>query len=194
MPREKQYNKAEVVERAMNAFWAHGYEKTSVNDLVNTTGLNRGSLYSAFDDKRKLFIESLRSYDKRYRSEFLEDIAGRNEPVDAIIALFEEAALNTGDKGKPAGCLLVNTALEVSPHDEEIRDLVQTSLNQVEEFFLQMIEKAKSTGVLSVSLPERQTSKSLLGLFLGLRVLTRSGAEKETLDTLTSQARVMLGI
>ncbi|MGI9452457.1 MAG: TetR/AcrR family transcriptional regulator, partial [Geminicoccaceae bacterium] len=52
MPWDKQYDEADVLDRAMAAFWANGYEATSINDLVAATGINRGSIYAAFEDKR----------------------------------------------------------------------------------------------------------------------------------------------
>ena len=74
MPWEKQYNETEVLERAMNAFWTHGYQATSMSDLVEATGINRGSIYAGFSDKRTLFIKALRYYDKHYRADFLDQI------------------------------------------------------------------------------------------------------------------------
>lgn len=192
MPWEKQYNQTEVVERAMHAFWAHGYEGTSVSDLVEATGINRGSLYSAFDGKRGLFVEALRHYDRRHRSGFLDKVGKRHSPLNAIVAVFEAAAAGVGKDGKPAGCLLVNTALELSPHDPEVGSLVQASFREVEKFFHRMIEDGKASGAFGASLDSGKTAKTLLSMFLGLRVLARSGADRNTRHTITSQARAML--
>ncbi len=192
MPWEKQYDQTDVVERAMHAFWARGYEGTSVADLVKATGINRGSLYTAFDGKRGLFVEALRHYDRRHRSDFLDKISRKHEPVESVIAVFDAAAAGIGKNGKPAGCLLVNTALELSPHDPEIGMLVQASFQEVEAFFGRMIENGKESGALSPSLTSAKTAKALLSLFLGLRVLARSGADQSTRETITSQARAML--
>ena len=52
MPWVRQFDESEVLEKAMRAFWAHGFEATSLRDLVDCTGLNRGSIYAAFGDKR----------------------------------------------------------------------------------------------------------------------------------------------
>ena len=63
MPRPKAYDATEVLERAMRAFWAHGYEGNFMSDLVDATGINRSSLYTAYADKHALFTESLRYFD-----------------------------------------------------------------------------------------------------------------------------------
>ena len=188
MPWEKQYKESEVLERAMRAFWAHGYEATSINDLVQATGINRGSLYAAYADKRALFIEALRHYDRHYRIGYLESFAETYGPREAILAVFDGAAKAAFDSSTPGGCLLVNTALELSPHDPEIQSFVQTSLADVETFFRTRIEAAQKEGTVSSDARPAELAKSLLGLFLGLRVLTRSNPDRSTLDAVTKQA------
>ena len=173
MSRAKEYNETDVTERAMQVFWANGYEKTSVNDLVKATGLNRGSLYSAFDGKRSLFLEALRRYDAQHRSKFLDSIAAKNSPDHAILALFEAAALNTGDKDKPSGCLLVNTALEMAPHDPEVAAAVGAALAQMEDFFRQMIRAGQEAGEIGGQIDADETAGALLALLAGMRVLAR---------------------
>jgi len=192
VPFEKQYNETEIVERAMRAFWAHGYEGTSIGDLVTATGINRGSLYSAYDGKRSLFIAALRHYDHIHRARFLENTTARFAPKEAIIAVFEAAAACVANNEQPGGCLQVNTALELSPHDPEIASLVQAGFNEVEAFFVSMIEDAQRNKTMRNSIEPKTTAKALLGLFLGLRVLARSNADKTTRDAVTSQVRMML--
>lgn len=192
MPWEKNYNEIEVLERAMRAFWAHGYEATSMSDLVAATGINRGSIYAAYKDKHTLFMQALRHYDKVHRLDHLEAISQQHAPKDAIIVAFEDAGKNVGQVGVPGGCLLVNTALELSPHDPEIRDFIDGCLLEVEGFFFSMIEAAKQEGTVNGSVDSRKTAQAFLGLFLGLRVLARSTPRKPVIDAITSQVRMML--
>lgn len=191
MPWEKRYDDSEVLERAMHAFWAHGYEATSVSDLVQATGLNRGSLYSAFSDKRDLFIAALRHYDRTERSAFLDRLSRDNGPREAIVAAFAAAASTRPDA--PAGCLLVNTALEVAPHDPTVRRLVNAALAEVEAFFHERIAEGRASGEIPATTDAAATAQALLGLFLGLRVLARSGAAQTARDAIVRQAEALLG-
>ena len=192
MPWDKQYNETEVIERAMHAFWARGYTGTSIGDLVEATGINRASLYAAFDSKRGLFISALRHYDRLHRRAFLARFSKEHAPKDAIIAVFEAAAAATRNDEKPPGCLLVNTAIELSPYDAEIAGLIQSSFDEVEGFFGDMIESALRDQTISRPISPGATAKALLGLFLGLRVLARSNADHTTKQAIIAQAKEML--
>ena len=192
MPWQKNYDETAVLERAMYSFWSKGYEATSMSNLVKATGVNRGSLYTAYPSKRALFLGTLRHYDQIYREEYLHRLSVEHDPLEAIITAFEDAAVIPADARTPAGCLLVNTALEMSPHEAEIRDFVNNSLQQVETFFRSRIEAAQREGSLAASLDARVTAQTLLGMFLGLRVLTRAGSSPATIKAITSQARMML--
>ncbi len=99
MPWEKSYNEIDVLERAMHAFWARGYEATSMEDLVAATGINRGSIYAAYTNKHALFMHALRHYDKIHRADHLARIAEQHAPKDAILAAFDD--LPTPGEGKP---------------------------------------------------------------------------------------------
>ncbi len=192
MPWQKRYDETEMVARAMRAFWARGYEATSVNDIVRVTGVNRGSLYAAFPDKRALFLEALRHYDEHHRDRFLRRLAAEHAPKDAIMAAFACAARGTGAGDEPAGCLLVNTALEVSPHDPEVAAFVTASFRALEDFFFDMVEGGKRGGTIRGAASSRATARALLGLFLGLRVLARGGGDEATLDAVTAQVGALL--
>lgn len=190
MPWEKSYQETDVLDGAMRAFWARGFEGTSVADLVAATGINRGSLYAAFTGKRGLFLRALDHYDDRHRARFLEGVAAEHPPREAIIEAFRRAAEPEDDV--PPGCLLVNTALEMSPHDPEIGAFVQARLRAVEDFFCDRIKAGRKDGSLRADLPPRTTAQGLLGLFLGLRVLCRAAPDREATTTIVRQAERML--
>lgn len=188
---QKQYSTAEFVGGAVQAFWARGYEGTSMNDLVTATGVGRGSIYSDFSGKRDIFLAALKQYDEIYRSRFLSAIGTKYAPKEAIVAAFAAAADTDGKIDGPKGCLLVNTAIELAPHDMEVSDLVKGSFDALEEFFLLQL-RAMGRPVAAHDSPDG-AAKTLLGLFLGLRVLTRSGAEVATRKAIVKQVEVMLG-
>jgi len=192
MPWDKRYDETDVLDRAMVAFWANGYEATSISDLVAATGINRGSIYAAFEDKRSLFVRALEHYDRQHRLAFLSRIAQENDPKSAILAVFDAVITAALGGAKPSGCLLVNTALELSEHDPEIARIVRDSLTEVEQFFSRMVTEGQAQGQLPDSLDPKQTGAALLALFLGLRVLSRSRPEPDLLAAVAEQASIQL--
>jgi len=195
MPWDKKYDETQVLERAARAFWARGYEATTMADLVAVTGINRGSIYSAFTDKRGLFRRALDHYDTKYRSDFLDHLARRHPPREAIIRAFALAADIREDSkdARPPGCLMVNTALELSPHDPEIAVAVRASLDGLKEFFAERMRAAVAADELRPDFAVGETVGRLFGLFMGLRVMARAGMPRADRETIVKQAEEMLG-
>jgi len=192
MPWEKQFDSDVALGKAMAAFWARGYETTSVQDLVDCMGINRGSLYAAFGDKRRLFLAALRRYDEQHRIAWVAGLAGAKTPRAAISAVFEDAiAAALGAKARD-GCLLVNTALELSPHDPEVAALIAQSLTEMEGFFRAKIKAGQAQGSIPGRVDGAAAAAALLGLLLGLRVLARSRPEERLLRAIARQAEALI--
>ena len=192
MPWEKQFDSDAVLDKAMQAFWARGYEATSMQDLVDCMGINRGSLYATFGDKRSLFIQALRRYDDRHREAWVATLAAKS-PRESILAAFDGAIAAVLDQGSRDGCLLVNTALELSPHDAEVAKIVARGLAEMEAFFRARIEAGQRAGEIPAAIDALETARALLGLFIGLRVLSRSRPEAALLRALRRQAEALIG-
>ncbi len=192
MPWEKQFDVDDALTAAMRAFWARGYEATSMQDLTACMGINRGSLYATFGDKRALFIQALRRYDAVHRQAWVSALAEEPSSKRAIMGAFEAVIASVLKDGARDGCLLVNTALELSPHDPEISEIVRASLAEMEGFFRRMVAKGQAAGEISANLKPVETARALLGLFVGLRVLSRSRPEKALLRSIARQAEALL--
>jgi len=193
MPWEKQFDVKETLTKAMEAFWSRGFVATSMQDLVDTMGINRASIYSTYGDKRALFMQSLNHYDETYRCALLNQIRIENTPRNAIMALFEGVVHETLMNGNRTGCLLVNTALELAPPDEEIAGVVARALEETEDFFEGLVERAQELGEVSASVDPVETARGLLNLLLALRVLSRSRPEEAALRAVVRQAEDLLG-
>ena len=193
MPRKKEFDVDLVLDKAMNAFWKHGYEATSLNDLLDCMQIRRASLYNAFGDKHTLFLETLRRYDVIYRQAEVERRGHMSSPRQAILGLFRDAVTAVVKHGSRKGCFLINTALELSPHDSEVAEIVREALIHMEQqFFRKMIDKARASGEIPESVRPAPTARALLSLLIGLFVLSRSRPEKLLLESIAKQAEVLL--
>ena len=192
MPWEKRFDIDETLDKAMRLFWSRGYEATSMQALVRSMGINRGSLYDTFGDKRQLFLATLRRYDERSRRARLRALEQLHGPTDAIETLFAGWIDTALEDPKRSGCFLTNTALELAVHDREIGDLVARSQKETESFFRRLIEKGQSDGTIPLSIDAPQTARALLAALIGLLVLARSRPDATLLRSISTAALTLL--
>lgn len=193
MPAEKQFDVDKVLDKAMRAFWARGYGATSMQDLVDCTGVNRGSLYATYGDKHTLFLAALRMYDETMRKKMLEDFETRFAAREAIRRLFLAFSEQASPKGCNRGCFLTNTALELAAHDKEARHIVAEAQTQIEAFFARMIRKGQESGDLARHMDPSKAASGLLASLAGLVVLIRSRPEPALLQAVVDDAIGRLG-
>ena len=193
MPWEKQFNPDEVLDKAMQSFWTRGYEATSMQDLVDCTGVNRASLYATFGDKHALFVAALRMYDERMCGKLLTDIEARYEPRDAIRQLFLAFVENVSESGSNRGCFVTNSALELADHDRQVGEIVANAQGQIEDFFARMIKLGKDRHVIPGHVKATDVARGLLASLIGLVVLSRSRPDKALLQTVIGEAMGRLG-
>jgi len=181
MPWDKQFDVDDALDRALETFWAQGYESTSMDDLLNRMGINRGSFYDTFKSKHDVLIDSLTRYNREYRRADLRASARGCGPREAILSLFHAMAEGLrGPHGKH-GCFLVNSALELAPKDQQVAKIVQSGFRDTEKFFAGLIEQGQSSGEISSDLEPTETARVLMCQLLGLMVLVRSGARRSVL-------------
>lgn len=188
MPWEKQFDIDEVLDKAMQVFWARGYQATSMQDLVEQMGIQRGSLYATFKDKQALFRAALLRYDERVRGQLVRRLESLDEPREAIRQAFIAFVDGVSEKGGNKGCFMTNTALELASHDRAVGRIVAHAQEDMEAFFARMVEKGKQRGEIGSHLDSGSAARGLLASFLGLVVLTRSRPQRALLDSIVAEA------
>lgn len=184
MPWEKNFDVDATLTKAMQAFWAHGYEATSMQDLVDATGINRASIYATYGDKRALFLRALRKYDVDVRRRMLEQLGASTAPTEAIATVFDRFIDQTSVPQGNWGCFIVNTALELAAHDSEIAELVNAAQDDIEAFFLAMIRKGQQQGEFAPDRDAAPLARQALAAMLGMLVMIRSRPDAEALTTI----------
>lgn len=171
MPWEKQFDEEEVLDKAMAAFWRHGFKGTSMKCLVQETGLNPGSIYAAFHDKRSLFERCLDRYKAKTEAKWAGLAAGRS-PRDAILGLFDMMNAEACEAGGGQGCMLINASLE-GDDDPEIAEAVRTGMRGAEDFIRSQIEAGQAAGEIPADRDPAETARLILGVLTGARVIVR---------------------
>lgn len=192
MARPREFDETEVLDAAIGCFWSRGYEATSVRDLAGAMGITGASLYNAFGDKRALYRRALDHYVERGFRERARRLEAQLPPRQAIDAFFDEIVeLSLADPHR-RGCLIVNSALELAPHDPEFQAVLADVLRDMEAFFRRCVEAGQQAGTVVATLPAVDLARMLLGVLLGLRVLARSRPERELLVGLVRPVSALL--
>ncbi|HTI00549.1 MAG TPA: TetR/AcrR family transcriptional regulator [Acidisoma sp.] len=192
MARPREFDEEAVLDAAMQRFWDGGYEATSVKDLTAETGLTAASLYNAFGDKRAIYRTAL----DRYIETSIGVRIGRCEalpPRAAIATFFGDVLRRSLSDRQHKGCMVVNAALELAPHDGELRDIITGVLKRIEAFFRSAIEEGQADGTIGSKAPAEAMAQHLLGVLMGLRVLARVRPERALLEGLVATALAGLG-
>lgn len=182
-----------MLNAAVRAFWSRGYEATSVRDLAASTGLTCASLYNAFGDKRALFRRALDHYVATGFAVRARHLEAELPPREAIVSFFEEIVERSLSDAERKGCFLVNSALELAPHDPDFQKVVEGVLTQMEQFFRRCVVAGQANGTIDAARSPDDLARLLLSTLLGLRVLARSRPEPELLHGALRPVFALLG-
>jgi TetR/AcrR family transcriptional repressor of nem operon len=192
MSRPREFDETTALDTAISCFWHRGYEATSVRDLVDSMGISGPSLYNTFGDKRTLFAAALERYldhVTRARVKRLEESLPPKQRVRRFIEEIIEHSVNDRER---RGCFLINSALEVAPHDKQLGAVIADRLGEVELFFRRSIRAAQAEGTAPPNLVAKDLARLLLGVLLGIRVLARCNPERALLEGLARPALALL--
>ncbi|WP_412066269.1 TetR/AcrR family transcriptional regulator [Rhizobium sp. SYY.PMSO] len=191
MARPREFEESAVLDAAMECFWSRGYEATSMRDLVDRTGITGASLYNAFGDKRAIYQRAL---DRYVEGSVVARLARCEEfpSLDAIVAFFDDIVSRSVEDPARKGCMLVNAALDVAPHDDEFQRVVAEVLMRIEDFFRRCVRKGQEQGAITSSMSADELARHLLGVLLGVRVLARVRPDRTLLEGVVRPAIELL--
>lgn len=191
MARPKKYKYEAVLEKAMDLFWAKGYNGTSVQDLVDSLKLSKASMYEAFTDKHGLFMATLVNYEKRLKNnlQLLHEIPS---PKAALALSFESIIAEVTDSRHRRGGYLTNTAIELAPHDKEVEQWVNSCMAAIEETYKSLLQKAVEKGEIAASIDIENTAYFFTNTLQGIMVYSKVKQDKVKLQAIVVEALKVL--
>lgn len=182
MSRTKEFDPDTVLDRAMDIFWRKGYTATSIQNLVDEMGIQRGSLYATFGSKHELFLAALDRYRARSYQRLQGVFAEAASPRAAIEQALTAIVTDSMEKKKLYGCLLTNSTVELAPHDPDTAARIEEHRLAVEALFRAAIEQGQQSGEFhSNETPEALTNFIFI-VIQGLRVMSKTAATRDDLD------------
>ncbi|GAB7543098.1 TetR/AcrR family transcriptional regulator [Cupriavidus sp. 8B] len=179
--RPRSFDREEALTRALDVFWRRGYEPASVAELCTAMGINPPSLYAAFGNKAKLFLEAVDFYEHTYWDATWARMGTEPDLYRAVDAFFKEAASILLSPHAPCGCLVVLAAVNVSPDSVEVIEAIRKLRQEGKNFFAKRIKQ----GIKDGHLPEKTDVKSLAAtlntMLEGMSIQARDGLSQSEL-------------
>lgn len=175
MARKREFDEDKVLDALRDVFWEHGYEGTSYANIMEATGLQKGSLYAAFGDKRALYHKALQRYDMQVVSGAIKML--RNDTLSAkarIETLMEGPVQAAETRAGRRGCLLCNAAIDQAPTDKDTEISVTQSMSRLKE-------------AINSAVADEAKAQNILAAYFGARVMVKAGMTKKVLETIRDE-------
>jgi len=188
MPRAPKHTRDETVDRALHHFWQHGYLNTSIDEVVEATGVQRYGLYQNFGSKHGLFLAALGRYQEVYISHRLRDLEGETSGIDAIESVISNLATFADSPLGRFGCLMCNTAVELGGRDKASDAEVDRYASRLRDAFNRAVTTAQGNHQLDPSKNPDDLADFLAGVVIGACVYARTQAHKGSVRAMLETA------
>lgn len=193
MSRTKEFDPDAVLQKALELFWERGYEATSMADLVQHLGIARASIYATFGGKHDLYVRALDRYVQSRDPGLVEMLSQPGPVLPAVRALVETYAAESACDERRRGCMVVNAAVEVIPHDPQAARRVEASWDTLETALTSALTRARAQGEIPEGKDPRALARFLLVVLQGMRVLGRAHPDPGRVRDAAEQALSVLG-
>jgi AcrR family transcriptional regulator len=189
------YDPQVAVKRATDAFWRTGYAGTSLDQITAATGMNKPSLYAAFGDKHRLYLESLAQYWRQSLADMREALAAELPLDEALMRVYEGAlSVYFSGTGRPRGCFVIGTAVTEAVEDRQIRNSLASGLRAFDSDFERRFRAARENGELKSDADPAALAVLATATLHTIAIRARAGASRDDLRELARKAiRVLCG-
>jgi TetR/AcrR family transcriptional repressor of nem operon len=191
MARQKEFDRDEVLHKAMEVFWSRGFEAASMQDLVDHMGINRQSLYDTFGDKHTLYLQALDRYrevEGRKMFELLERPGSVKKALRQLFAGIVETALSDPER---RGCFMGNATSELAGRCKATAARTCSNIAATEEVFYRALLRGKKEGELKRVRDPRAVARFLYSGLQGLMMMAKATQDRKTLEDIV---KVMLSV
>jgi TetR/AcrR family transcriptional repressor of nem operon len=170
MPRTEVFNRDHILSQVRDVFWNKGFNGTSMRDLVETTGLNRSSLYNSFGNKQCLYEIVLKKYQEDNRLLFQDALIRAENPRQAIRNIFENILDNMLQDANQKGCFILNCKAELSRSEPSIRVLLEKNEATELKLLKNLVEEGQDHEVINNDNSPEEYAYYLYNAFQGFRM------------------------
>ncbi|WP_291131619.1 TetR/AcrR family transcriptional regulator [Flavobacterium sp. UBA7682] len=192
MARIREFNTDEALDKVMVLFWDKGFNGVSTQEIIDELNISKSSMYGAFGDKMELFVACLNRYQHKILNQLTNQLTHTNSVKSQIkkvlTGVYTEALADKSQKG----CFIVNSSIELAPHDEKIARIVSEHRAKVETIFEQAISAGINNGQITNEKNAKQISSLLCNTLNGIYVDSKYIRNKKSFENVVNSVMMVL--
>lgn len=185
--RPKLFDETRALNAAMRVFWKHGYDNASCEQLLDAMGINAGSMYASFGDKRALYEKAFDVYCQTKFAGLLGILNGDGSPLENV-----RKVVNCWVNMDCKGCLVMNTLIEFGSESKGVGRLAKNVVGRLRKEFEEKLTAAKETGELAKTANPAELAAFLVNTAQGLNVSAQAGVGKEVIQGVVNTTLAIL--
>lgn len=189
--RPKAFDENAVLALAMEYFWEHGYENSSLDNLLEVMGIKKSSFYHTFKSKEELFSRCLALYTEQ-NIHFLNQVKEEKGAVEALLSLAQLTIEQLNKTKKVRGCLIINSGKECYNKYKELSHQINAGFNSIHQTFISFVKEAQESGEIGSKLEAQKIAGRYMNALNGLIVTIQAGATQELIDDLMEHLQEIL--
>lgn len=183
--------RAKVIETARTLINAKGFSNTSINDIIQATGVKKGNLYFHFSGKEELGLAILQEA-KREFFLFLSDSFQGQRPLERLGSFFDAVFTKHKEMNFVGGCLFGNTALEMSDKNCRFSHCIHEVFSEWTALIAGLLTEAREAGELKLKISPELLAKHIVAAIEGGIMLSRVSKCEDDLRDCLKSLRILL--
>tara|TARA_R110002073_G_scaffold128999_3_gene275167 strand:+ start:134885 stop:135466 length:582 start_codon:yes stop_codon:yes gene_type:complete len=184
MPKVETFNRDLVIQQSVETFHNKGFNSTSMQDLVDATGLNRSSIYNSFGSKFDLYMECLRSYQQNSRQALQKVIINSNDPLSSIKNIFNLNIHIASNDSKNNGCFINQCTTEMANQEPVIQHFLENNQQYMIRLFEDIVKKGQEDNLINKNKSAKEYALYLLTSVQGLRISGILSNDQQDLESI----------
>jgi AcrR family transcriptional regulator len=186
--RPRAFDRTKALEQAMEVFWQHGFEGSSLTDLTSAMGINSPSLYSAFGSKEALYLEAVRRFSDTAAAGTFRALIDAPTLRDGLARMLEASIACSTQEGRPQGCMIALGATHCAPENERLRLELKEMRRALQDTLKLKFKTAVEAGVLPRDVDPESLATYFASVVHGISIQARDGSSREELTAVVIHA------
>jgi TetR/AcrR family transcriptional regulator, transcriptional repressor for nem operon len=188
MARPREFDREEVLQKALYTFWSKGYAATTLPDLLESMGINRSSFYNTFEDKQALFSEVMSLYYQQTAIKRLAILQRAKSAKQGLQDYFRHNIDVAVAEYNPGGCLLTNTVTNLNTIDAEIARSIVQGIDRLDQALYALLDRGQRSGEIASNKDIKAIARLMMSVSYGLNIAARVNPSREILEDMAKAA------